>query len=161
MKKRILMAVIGGAVLLVVAAFGWQALQGPAMPPGWIDPDDTASVTQGRQVYGMHCAACHGANLEGQPNWRDRMPNGRLPAPPHDPAGHTWHHPDAMLFDMVKNGLVPGRTAPPGYESDMPAYRDILSDDEIRAVIAFIKSIWPESVRKAQEEVTREQAHVH
>lgn len=152
---------LGVAVLAAGGALAWQAWQSPAMPAGWINPDDDASVARGRQVYGMYCAACHGANLEGQPNWRDRMPNGRLPAPPHDPSGHTWHHPDAMLFDMVKNGLVPGRTAPPGYESDMPAYRDMLSDDEIRAVIAFIKSTWPEPVRKAQEEVTREQAHAH
>lgn len=160
MKKR----TIAGASVLVALVAGlavWQAWRSPSMPAGWIDPDDTASVVQGRQVYVMYCAACHGANLEGQPDWRDRLPNGRLPAPPHDPIGHTWHHPDGMLFDMVKNGLVPGRTAPPGYESDMPAYRDILSDHDIRAVIAFIKSTWPEPVRKAQEEVTREQAHAH
>lgn len=161
MKKRPLAMMLGVAVLAAGGTLAWQAWQSPAMPAGWINPDDDASVARGRQVYGMYCAACHGANLEGQPNWRDRMANGRLPAPPHDASGHTWHHPDGMLFDMVKNGLVPGRTAPPGYESDMPAYRDILSDDEIRAVIAFIKSTWPESVRKAQEEVTREQAHAH
>src|SRR3546814_13281738 len=59
--------------------------------------------------------------------------------------GHTWHHPDAMLVDIVKNGLVPGKTAPAGYVSDMPAYRDILSDQEIIAVLTYIKSSWPRS----------------
>ena len=79
---------------------------------------------QGRAIYANNCAACPGESLQGQPNWRDRMPNGRLPAPPHDKTGHTWHHPDAMLVNMVKNGLVPGKTVPPGYVSDMPASGD-------------------------------------
>lgn len=40
--------------------------------------------------------------------------------------------------------MVPDKYAPAGYESDMPAFGGILSDDEIRAVLAFIKSTWPE-----------------
>ena len=87
-----------------------------------------------------------------------RLPSGRLPAPPHDPSGHTWHHPDQVLFDIVKNGLVPGRTAPPGYQSDMPAYGAILSDQDIRDVLAYIKSTWPQSVRAVQEKATLEYA---
>ena len=82
------------------------------------------------------------------------MPNGKLPAPPHDESGHTWHHADALLVDMVKNGLVPGRTAPDGYASDMPAYGEILSDEEILAVLAYIKSAWPPDILKVQKEIT-------
>src|SRR5688572_13754832 len=52
----------------------------------------------GRQIYDPHCASCHGQKLEGQPNWRIRLPTGRLPAPPHDAGGHTWHHTDDELF---------------------------------------------------------------
>ena len=122
---------------------------------GFIDPSaDEGRITLGKTVYAANCAACHGVNLEGQANWRERLANGRLPAPPHDKTGHTWHHPDRLLIDMVKNGLVPGRTAPPGYESDMPAYAGILTDDEIVAVIAYIKSTWPPKVLQAQKEVT-------
>ncbi|WP_407669182.1 c-type cytochrome [Orrella marina] len=114
----------------------------------------TSLVMQGKAIYANNCAACHGEALQGQPNWRERMSNGRLPAPPHDKSGHTWHNPDAMLVDMVKNGLVPGKTAPPGYVSDMPAYRDILSDQQIIAVLTYIKSTWPPKVLEAQKEVT-------
>ena len=122
---------------------------------GFIDPSaDEGRITLGKTVYAANCAACHGVNLEGQANWRERFANGRLPAPPHDKTGHTWHHPDGLLIDMVINGLVPGRTAPPGYESDMPAYDGILSDEEIVAVIAYIKSTWPPKVLQAQKEVT-------
>lgn len=144
-----------GGISIAVAAAGtllYSAVRDPG--PTFIDPADKALVAQGKAVYANHCAACHGASLQGQPDWRQRLPNGRLPAPPHDKTGHTWHHPDAMLFDMVKNGLVPGRTAPPGYESDMPAYGTILTDEEIIAVLAYIKSSWPPKVLEAQEEVT-------
>jgi mono/diheme cytochrome c family protein len=139
-------AMIGAGALL----YGTLRPSGPA----FIDPADEALVVQGKAIYANHCAACHGATLQGQSNWRERLPNGRLPAPPHDKTGHTWHHPDAMLLDMVKNGLVPGKTAPPGYESDMPAYGEILTDEEITAVLTYIKSSWPPKVLQAQKEVT-------
>jgi mono/diheme cytochrome c family protein len=146
-------SVVGVAtVALVLAAFYWRST---GVNQHFIDPlADKARVELGKVLYANHCAACHGANLQGQPNWRDRMANGRLPAPPHDKTGHTWHHPDPLLVDMIKNGLVPGRTAPPGYESDMPAYDGVLSDDEIIAIIAYIKSTWPPGVLKAQKEAT-------
>jgi len=99
-------------------------------------------IALGQKIYAQHCAACHGAKLEGQPNWRQPLPNGRMPAPPHDESGHTWHHTDAVLFGITKEGLVPGKYAPPGYQSDMPGFGDKLSDDEIRAVLAFIASRW-------------------
>ena len=105
------------------------------------DPRDASKVAAGAKVYAQHCAQCHGGKLDGQPNWRGRLPNGRVPAPPHDESGHTWHHPDNVLFAITKNGLVPPY-APPGYESDMPAFRGAVSDDEIWAVLAFIKSHW-------------------
>ena len=43
---------------------------------------------------------------------------------------------------ITKYGLVPGNSAPPDYESDMPTFSDVLSDDEIWAVLAYIKSHW-------------------
>lgn len=43
---------------------------------------DPAQLALGQELYAQHCAACHGAELEGQPNWRARLPNGRMPAPP-------------------------------------------------------------------------------
>lgn len=109
-------------------------------------------VSQGRQIYSDQCAACHGTDLEGQPDWRSPLPSGRLPAPPHDASGHTWHHPDDVLFRIVKEGtaaIVGG-----GYESDMPGFADVLSDPEIRAVLAYIKSTWPERERRYQERVS-------
>jgi mono/diheme cytochrome c family protein len=115
--------------------------QPPAGDDPRADPRDAARVAVGAKVYAQNCAACHGAKLEGQPNWRRRLPNGRMPAPPHNEGGHTWHHPDAVLFGITKHGLVPPY-APNSYESDMPAFGSRLSDDEIWAVLAYIKSHW-------------------
>jgi mono/diheme cytochrome c family protein len=117
---------------------------------GRADPNDRARVARGQTLYEKHCATCHGLRLEGQPGWRTRLTNGRMPAPPHDASGHTWHHSDEYLFGVTKEGLVPGKYAPPGYQSDMPAFGGKLSDDEIWAVLAYIKSYWPAETRQAQ-----------
>lgn len=154
MNRKLLIAGMAGLVALGVASLLPGLLSQPAS--SYIDPSDQALVAQGRPIYTKHCAACHGAQLEGQPNWRDRKANGRLPAPPHDESGHTWHHPDAVLIDITKNGLVPGTTAPTGYVSDMPAYGRLLSDHDIVAVLAYIKSSWPQQALDAQKEVNRE-----
>ena len=122
------------------------------------DPGNRDQVARGQRVYEAQCAACHGARLEGQPNWRERLPSGRFPAPPHDATGHTWHHSDQLLFNITKYGIE--RYAPPDYESDMPAFGGALSDDDIWAVLAYIKSTWPEETRKWQAEVNREDARV-
>lgn len=101
----------------------------------------------GRQIYLDRCASCHGENLEGQPNWMKRKPDGRLPAPPHDASGHTWHHADEQLFVLVRDGPA---AVIPGYESDMPGFGDVLEDQEIRDVLEYIKSTWPERQRAIQ-----------
>lgn len=98
-------------------------------------------LAPGRQLYVERCASCHGVNLEGQPNWMQRKSDGKLPAPPHDATGHTWHHSDAQLFRIVRDGLA---AIAPGYETDMPAFAETMTDDEIRAVLDYIKSTWPE-----------------
>jgi mono/diheme cytochrome c family protein len=116
--------------------------------------DAKVDLALGEKLYAQQCASCHGANLEGQPDWRKRLPNGRFPAPPHDASGHTWHHPDEVLFAITKHGLVPPY-APAGYESDMPAFGGKLSDQEIRAVLAYIESRWPPEVRKRRAEMLK------
>ena len=117
------------------------------------DAENAETIALGRTIYETQCAACHGAQLEGQPDWQMPLPSGRLPAPPHDATGHTWHHPDDILFRIVKEGtaaIVGG-----GYESDMPGFGGVLSDAEIEAVVAYIKSTWPERERAHQESVSR------
>lgn len=154
-QSRLIWVLAAAITLVVVSVLAFQWLGRAAGPPGFIDPKDTRLVIAGKPLYEQHCAACHGAKMEGQPNWRIRMANGRLPAPPHDDAGHTWHHSDQVLLDITLNGLVPGVTAPPGYQSDMPAYKGILSEQQARAVLAYIKTFWSGESLKTQTDITR------
>lgn len=142
MNKGATIAVTAG-LALVGTALAWTLSR---------DGDADARVAQGRALYADYCAACHGVNLEGQPNWKERLPSGRLPAPPHDETGHTWHHSDRQLIAITKHG--PGALVP-GYESDMPGFADVLTDAEIVAILAYLKSTWPERERAFQAQRTR------
>jgi mono/diheme cytochrome c family protein len=115
------------------------------------EPVTRDMVEQGGSIYAESCAACHGAQLEGQADWRRRTEDGRMPAPPHDDSGHTWHHADRDLFTITKHGVG---AVVPGYESDMPAFAGLLSDDEVKAVLAYIKTSWSERERGFQAEVS-------
>jgi mono/diheme cytochrome c family protein len=151
LRNRIGVGFFAAAVAFLVIAITFALWSGKK---SLADPDDSAQVARGKPVYERYCAACHGAALEGQPSWQVKLPSGRLPAPPHDASGHTWHHPDSVLFGITKHGLVPGKYAPPGYQSDMPPFDIALSDDDIWAVLAYIKSSWPTDIRKAQHAMT-------
>jgi mono/diheme cytochrome c family protein len=145
-RKFIVPVLVGGVAAIGLAAT--VSLNWPTASMTGADPDDPTQVAMGRAVYQQNCASCHGVRLEGQPNWRIRKPDGKLPAPPHDESGHTWHHPDPQLFKITGSGVA---ALVPGYESDMPAYEGVLSDQEIWAVLAFIKSTWSPEIRRRQD----------
>lgn len=115
---------------------------------------DPQTLAVGAKVYAAHCASCHGANLEGQPNWKEKLSDGKVPAPPHDDSGHTWRHTDRWLFQVVEAGMVPP-FAKSGHGSDMPGFRGKLSDDEIQAVLAYIKSRWSEGTHRKRQQYLR------
>jgi len=108
-------------------------------------PLDPQQLETGKAVYTANCAACHGAQGEGEPNWKVPDANGIYPAPPHDPSGHTWHHADALLLQVMREGSgMPN--------SKMPVYREILSDKEMEAVLAYIKTfLGPDEVAFQQQ----------
>jgi len=118
-------------ILLLIAVGAGVGLGAARAEPIAPDPNNAQLVARGKAVYEEQCARCHGSNLEGQPDWRHRLPNGRMPAPPHDPTGHTWHHSDKQLF------------------------KDKLSDADIWAVVSYIESTWPPDIRAKQQRMTR------
>ncbi len=149
--KRVVVA-IAAAAATALAAFVYLAIGGES-ESGRADAEDAEQVARGQLVYAEQCAACHGDKLQGQPDWKTRLPSGGLPAPPHDSSGHTWHHPDQQLFDLTKHGG--GKFAPPGFKSNMPAFEDALGNAEIWAVLAYIKRSWPPEIRGRQASIDR------
>lgn len=145
-------ALIAGAFL--AAGAGTTLLSWRVIAEGGAEPRDLA---RGAEIYAEACAACHGASLEGQSDWRSPGPDGRLPAPPHDETGHTWHHPDGVLMDIImrETAAVVGG----GYESNMPGFADSYTEAELRDVLEWIKTQWPERQRTHQAEVTERNRH--
>lgn len=118
----------------------------PTAPP--LPTLDPARVALGEQVYRTACASCHGVDREGEPDWKIPKPDGSYPAPPHDANGHTWHHGDGLLYQIIREG---GASLDlPDFKSNMPAFGDSLTDRETRAVLEYLKSTWPEQERQTQ-----------
>lgn len=150
-SRATVLGVVAAAVISLAGFLSYQWLS--AKDEIALRPDDQSYVARGQELYRTACASCHGTKLEGQANWRERSPDGLLPAPPHDTSGHTWHHPDEVLFDLTKFGVLP--YAGPNYRSTMPAFQNQLSDDDIIAVLSFIKSAWPPEIRRRQEAINQ------
>ena len=137
--------IAGGAVLATVAGVVLFVLERPGR-------EADARIALGKALYAENCASCHGVRLEGQPDWRSPRADGRLPAPPHDATGHTWHHADAQLLAIIRRGTA--AVVGGGYESDMPGFAGILSDAESAAVLGFIKSTWPQREADYQRQIS-------
>lgn len=155
--------VVGGLGLLgAVSAVGVVGFIGcgdpmteeaPRSTAGPADPLDIRAVGEGEIIYLANCASCHGANRQGQPNWQEALPDGSYPAPPHDGTGHTWRHSDPQLFEATKFGG--NFNAAEGWVSHMPAFENVLSDDEIWDALAFVKSRWPAELQPRQRLLNR------
>lgn len=157
MRLRVSLLSTGIAVALMGIVALWYLEWGPSRQPVTINgttvppvpslhPD---RVAEGEKVYAQHCAACHGVNLEGAPNWRIRLADGSLAPPPHDSSGHTWHHSDGLLTRITAEGgqAVYGSVTS---KSNMPAFGDKLTSQQIEAVLTFIKSKWNQDSREFQ-----------
>jgi mono/diheme cytochrome c family protein len=151
MRPALLLAAAAGLIAAGLA-LSVALLRGPSGGSG--GAGHTPDLARGAEIYAEACAACHGAQLEGAPNWRSPGPNGRLPAPPHDISGHTWHHSDRVLLDITMRGTA--AVVGNGYESDMPGFADLYSEAELRDVLAWIKTHWPERARLHQQRLTEQ-----
>lgn len=152
--------IIAGAAGLALAACGKSppptpspvsAPAGVAYVPHGLDP---MLIARGGDIYKANCAVCHGANAEGASNWQRKGPDGKLPPPPLNGAGHAWHHPGAWIHDLIKQGTV-------SRGGNMPSWGGKLSDDDIEAVIAWIQSRWPDEIYQswlAMDQKTRKGA---
>ena len=156
-RSLVVGVVTGGALVLIVGGAFWFSLGRSAGAPGGpsrVLPGTavTAQERRGEAIYNANCVSCHGGPIGG--TMMDYPPR-------HNANGHTWHHPDCELKQVVRDGsdamtdMMREMMAPPNAPR-MQAFKDRLSDDEIDAVLAFIKTLWTPAQREVQAEVTSE-----
>ena len=132
--------------LLLSACDGDVEIGGMPVPEAPARKMDAQQIALGEEVFMASCATCHGANAEGDENWRQRDADGHYPAPPLNGSGHAWHHSLEVLKDSISNGSLKGK-------GKMPAWKGKLSKQEIEATIAWFQSQWPQPVYDAWYEM--------
>ncbi|HQU81604.1 MAG TPA: copper-binding protein [Pyrinomonadaceae bacterium] len=90
------------------------------------------AVVNGAEIYKANCASCHGANGEGAKKG--------IPLT----SGHALHHSEAEHIKQVTDGEG----------EKMPAFKDKLSAEEIKAVVDFVRN-------ELQKGANREDSHKH
>jgi cytochrome c len=152
MKKILLIFV----VVLLLALGGFFYFMTKSQPVAEIKQIDDevlyAQIQLGSQLYATNCASCHGEQLQGNPKWNittdedgDNLP------PPLNGTGHTWHHSPEQLFNIIKYGL---KIYNEGYKGKMQGNPD-LSDEDVWSILAYIKYVWPESIRQKYDSMTK------
>jgi mono/diheme cytochrome c family protein len=134
---------VGRWIVVLVAGV---VLLASSCPADRAATDDEEQIAHGRELYGAHCIDCHGGATGG--SITDYPP-------PHNAEGHTWHHGDCELERIVLEGMPPR----PGLADDdpvMPAFDDELSEDDVHAILAHIKTWWEEEQREFQTNVTEQ-----
>ncbi len=103
----------------------------------------------GLEIFVANCAACHGVDAAGQPDWHIAKADGTLPPPPLNGDGHTWHHGDGLLYRIVsQGGQMFEDPRFPDFKSAMPAFGERLSHEELVEVLTYIKSLWEDKTSR-------------
>lgn len=139
--------VVALALTAVVGTLAWPHLAVlfvPAYPTSYFQSPSgfaASSIMRGAALYPSHCSACHGATGQG---------NGplaaNLPVPPADlTAPHLWMHSDGELFWWLSHGIE----APDGRPA-MPGFQPVLGDDDLWALIDYVRASNAGLVRHAE-----------
>ena len=140
--------VVGLAVILLIGGL-WLRFGSPFTWPSALSIAVRNSLQErrGEEVYNANCLSCHGGPTGG--SITDSPPR-------HNANGHTWHHPDCALRQMVREGSggifeVNAPDAP-----KMQPFKDRLSSEDIDAALAYIKTMWTPGQRQLQRSFTQE-----
>ena len=134
MRSKYVSVWLLAATLLVVAALQGACSSGGADSGKFPIELTDSRVAAGEKIYARNCASCHGP-VQG--------PVVLAAAPVHGDAGHTWHHPGRLLHQWVLDR--------PPLATVMPAFRGVLTDEEVLEVLAYIKSTWLPEIQERQD----------
>ena len=117
-----------------------------------ITRDSALMIARGKIIYENNCVSCHQVNLVGVENWKGLDEDGHRKAPPLNGAGHTWHHDDATLHNIIKYGLA---KLVKNYEGKMIGFGDKINDKQIDSVLSYIKSHWDDETYERQISISK------
>lgn len=100
-------------------------------------------------VYTKECAVCHGAALEGNPEWRQSLFGNLDHAPPLDGRGRATEQPDRTLIKTIRRGVTPGE----GHIGTLKTSR--FTEQEAREMLQWIKRHWSKRERRSQSRLTK------
>ena len=117
-----------------------------------ITRDSPLMIIRGKIIYENNCVSCHQVNLVGAENWKGLDEDGHRKAPPLNGTGHTWHHDDATLHNIIKYGLA---KLVKNYEGKMIGFGDKINDKQIDSVLSYIKSHWEDEIYERQISISK------
>ena len=109
-----------------------RALPPPAAAPSVAVEASALPMQRGAQLYGDHCAGCHGDAGRGVA--RAYVPLAGNPA--------VLQEPPANLVQVVLGGAFAPSTAGNPRPFGMPPFATALSDEDIAAVLSYIRNSW-------------------
>jgi len=83
-------------------------------------------------------------------NCKDK--DGHNLSPPLNGSGHTWHHSDELLHNIIKHGFV---NLVKNYKGKMVGFGDKMSDKQIDSVLSYIKSHWEDEIYERQISISK------
>jgi len=135
-------------ILIVLISFVFMSEASYANIHFPITRDSALMIAKGKIAYENNCVSCHQVNLVGAKNWKGLDEDGHRKAPPLNGTGHTWHHDDATLHNIIKYGL---NKLVKNYEGKMLGFEHKLRDKDIDSILSYMKSFWP--TNKYQQQI--------
>ena len=117
-----------------------------------ITRDSTLMIARGKIIYESYCVSCHQVNLVGAENWKGLDEDGHRKAPPLNGTGHTWHHDDATLHNIIKYGLA---KIVKNYDGKMIGFGDKINNKQVDSVLSYIKSHWEDEIYERQISISK------
>ena len=123
---------------VVVNGLVWFAPQNTQVQEVTLPSYPVEQVIAGRDLFTANCASCHGAQGQG-------YARAGVPAPALNDEMHAWHHSDAQIASIIRQG-----------QGQMPAVGASWSDEQISAVLAYIKQWWEPEQLAAQTQTSQQ-----
>jgi mono/diheme cytochrome c family protein len=136
MKKSfsMILVILVFSALVLSACGGGTTADTPKIPAeyaGKTNPLGSDAATAGQAIYVVQCASCHGESGTGD------GPVGQALVPP---AANLVNATGEFADDFIYYRISEGGAMEP-YNSSMPAFKSVLSDDEIWQVVSYIDSL--------------------